>query len=90
MLKDHLYSETLYDTYGQHLAVDRVLFEADTKHQHLVIFENKEFGRMTALDGVIQPTERDEFTYHEMLIHLPLFAHGITKRVLIIGGGDGG
>ena len=72
------------------LSVDWVLFEAGTEHQHLVIFENKEFGSMMALDGVIQPTERDEFIYHEMLIHLPLFAHGITKRLLIIGGGDGG
>ena len=90
MLKDNLCFETLYDTYGQHVTVDRVLFEAGTKHQHLVIFENKEFGRMMALDGVIQPTERDEFIYHEMLTHVPLFAHGNAKCVLIIGGGDGG
>ena len=89
MLKDDLYPETLYDTCGQHLTVDRILFEEGTKHQHLVIFENKEFGRMMALDGVIQPTERDEFIYHEMLTHVPLFAHGNAKCVLIIGG-DGG
>ena len=90
MLKDNLYSETLYDTYGQHCTVDKVLFKAGTKHQQLIIFENKEFGRMMALDGVIQTTERDEFIYHEMLIHVPLFAHGNAKRLLIIGGGDGG
>lgn len=71
MLKDNLCFETLYDTYGQHVTVDRVLFEAGAKHQHLVIFENKEFGRMMALDGVIQPTERDEFIYQEVLIHAP-------------------
>ena len=90
MLKDNLYSETLYGTYGQHFTVDRVLFEAGTEHQHLVIFENQEFGRTMALDGAIQTTERDEFIYHEMLTHVPLFAHGNAKRVLIIGGGDGG
>ena len=89
MPKDNLYSETLCDTYGQHFTLDKVLFKAGTEHQHLVIFENKEFGRMMALDGVIQPTERDEFIYHEMLIHVSLFAHGNAKRVLIIGGGDG-
>ncbi len=90
MLNNNLYSETLYDTYGQHFTIDKLLFEAGTAHQHLVIFENKEFGRMMALDGVIQTTERDEFIYHEMLAHVPLFAHGNAKRVLIIGGGDGG
>ena len=90
MLKDNLYSETLYGTYGQHFMVDQVLFEAGTEHQHLVIFENREFGRMMALDGVIQTTERDEFIYHEMLTHVPLISHGNARRVLIIGGGDGG
>ncbi len=90
MLKDNLYSETLYETYGQHFTVDKMLFEQKTDHQHLVIFENKEFGRMMALDGVIQTTERDEFIYHEMLTHVPVLAHGNAKRVLIIGGGDGG
>lgn len=43
-----------------------------------------------ALDGVVQTTERDEFIYHEMLTHVPLLAHGAAKKVLIIGGGDGG
>jgi spermidine synthase len=43
-----------------------------------------------ALDGIIQTTEKDEFIYHEMLTHVPLFAHPNPKSVLIIGGGDGG
>lgn len=90
MPKVNLYSETLYDTYGQHLTLDRVLFEVGTEHQHLVIFENKKFVRMMALDGVIQTTECDEFIYHEILTHVPLFTHGNAKCVLIICGGDGG
>lgn len=45
---------------------------------------------MLVLDGVIQVTERDEFSYQEMITHLPLFAHPSPKKVLIIGGGDGG
>lgn len=90
MLKDNIYSETLYDGYGQRFTVDKMLFEQKTDHQHLVIFENRKFGRMMALDGVIQTTELDEFIYHEMLTHVPVLAHGNAKRVLIIGGGDGG
>ena len=84
------YSETLYDSYGQEFAVDKIYFENKTDHQHLVIFENARFGRVMALDGIIQTTEADEFIYHEMLTHVPLMAHGNVKRVLIIGGGDGG
>jgi spermidine synthase len=84
------YSETLYDSYGQEFAVDKVYFENKTDHQHLIIFENARFGRVMALDGIIQTTEADEFIYHEMLTHVPLMAHGNVKRVLIIGGGDGG
>lgn len=84
------YSETLYDSYGQEFAVDKVHFENKTDHQHLIIFENAKFGRVMALDGIIQTTEADEFIYHEMLTHVPLMAHGNVKRVLIIGGGDGG
>ncbi|MBD3654324.1 polyamine aminopropyltransferase [Kangiella sp.] len=82
--------ETLYSTYGQSFIVDEVLFESKTEHQHLIIFRNEQFGNVMALDGVIQTTEKDEFIYHEMLTHVPLFAHGNAKRVLIIGGGDGG
>ncbi|MFP8968135.1 polyamine aminopropyltransferase [Pokkaliibacter sp. CJK22405] len=84
------YIETLYPGYGQSFTIDKVLFENKTEHQHLIIFENRDFGRVMALDGVIQTTERDEFIYHEMLTHVPLFAHGNARRVLIIGGGDGG
>ncbi|MBA4501904.1 polyamine aminopropyltransferase [Marinobacterium marinum] len=84
------YLEKLYDGYGQSFTVDEVLFEHRTEHQELIIFRNREFGTVMALDGVIQTTERDEFVYHEMMAHLPILAHGDAKRVLIIGGGDGG
>ena len=84
------YLETLFNGYGQWFDVDRVLYESDTGHQHLIIFENQAFGRVMALDGIIQTTERDEFIYHEMLVHVPVIAHGNARRVLIVGGGDGG
>ena len=83
-------SETLYPGYAQTFTVEKVLFEIKTEHQHLQIIETPFMGRVMLLDGVVQTTERDEFIYHEMMVHVPLFAHPNPKRVLIIGGGDGG
>jgi len=82
--------ETLYDGWGQEFRIDELLFEEKTEHQHLLIFRNVHFGRVMALDGVVQTTEKDEFIYHEMLAHVPILAHGRASRVLIVGGGDGG
>jgi spermidine synthase len=84
------FAETLYDAYGQEFRIDEMLYEVKTDHQHLIIFHNAVFGRVMVLDGVVQTTEKDEFIYHEMLSHVPILAHGRARRVLIIGGGDGG
>ena len=71
-------TETLYEGDGFTCAfrADKVLYEENTAEQHLVIFENGLFGRMMALDGITQVTERDEFIYHEMMTHVPILAHG--------------
>jgi spermidine synthase len=82
--------ETLYDGWGQRFAVDEVLVETRTAHQHLLIFRNRLMGRVLALDGIVQTTEADEFVYHEMLAHVPILAHGAVRRLLVIGVGDGG
>lgn len=84
------FSETLHPGFQQRFEISRILFRSQTDLQDLVIFENPHFGRILALDGVIQTTERDEPCYHEMLAHVPVLAHGAAKEVLIIGGGDGG
>lgn len=84
------FDETLYKDVAQRFAISKILFRERTEHQDLVIFENPVMGRMLALDGVIQTAEGDEFIYHEMLTHVPILAHGSARRVLIIGGGDGG
>ncbi|EIT41899.1 spermidine synthase, partial [Yersinia pestis PY-100] len=89
MSQKELWYETLHANFGQYFSVENVLFREKTEHQDLVIFENPELGRVMALDGVVQTTERDEFIYHEMMTHVPLLAHGQAKKVLIIGGGDG-
>src|SRR5690242_16259923 len=70
--------------------VGRVLHEEKTEHQHLFLFEHKFFGKMLMLDGATQITARDEYVYQEMMAHVPLFAHGNAKNVLIVGGGDCG
>lgn len=83
-------NEALYQGYAQSFRVEKLLFEAKTEHQHLQIIDTPFMGRVMLLDGVVQTTERDEFIYHEMMVHVPLLAHPNPKRVLIIGGGDGG
>ncbi len=82
--------ETLHPHFRCSLRADKVLYENKTQHQHLIIFENATFGRVMMLDGVVQLTEKDEFIYHEMMAHVPLFSLEAPERVLIIGGGDGG
>lgn len=71
------------------LRIERVLFEAQTKHQHILLIENPTYGRVLLFDGIAQLTEKDEFIYHEMLVHVPVLAHGAARKVLVIGGGDG-
>jgi len=85
-------AETLFDDLGFRMSyqVDKVLYETHTEHQHLVLFEHLFFGKMLMLDGATQITRRDEFIYQEMMSHVPLFAHGNAREVLIVGGGDCG
>lgn len=74
----------------------RTVYEGDllhseqTPYQKLEVYEHAHFGRVLTLDGLIQTTERDEFCYHEMLVHPVLASLERVDRVLIIGGGDGG
>src|SRR5262245_58321588 len=84
--------ETLFDELGFRTtyATERVLHEARTAHQHLVLFEHKRFGKVLMLDGATQVTTADEFIYHEMMTHVPILAHGRAREVLVVGGGDCG
>jgi spermidine synthase len=84
--------ETLFDDLGFRMTyeVERILYELQTEHQHLLLFEHPFFGKMLMLDGATQVTTADEFVYHEMMTHVPILAHGNAKEVLIVGGGDCG
>ncbi|KAK5987523.1 Spermidine synthase [Cladobotryum mycophilum] len=72
------------------LKVKKVLAHEKSKYQDVLIFESTDYGNVLVLDNVIQATERDEFSYQEMITHLALNSHPDPKRVLVIGGGDGG
>ncbi|HXE04187.1 MAG TPA: polyamine aminopropyltransferase, partial [Methyloceanibacter sp.] len=87
---DRWVEETLHRGFRIRLKADGVLFDSETEHQQLIILETPEFGRVMMLDGVIQLASKDEFVYHEMMSHVPLFAHGRARKALIVGGGDGG
>lgn len=70
--------------------VQDVLYKGKSKFQEIMVIENPYFGKMLILDGVVQITERDEFFYHEMLVHMVMHAHPNPRKVIVIGGGDGG
>jgi len=70
--------------------IKETLVTKKTEFQDLAIVDTYEFGRMLVLDGIIQTTIRDEHVYHEMISHIPLFTHPNPKKVLVVGGGDGG
>jgi spermidine synthase len=75
--------EYLYD-------VEEILYKGKSKFQEIRVIRNPYFGKMLILDDVVQLTERDEFFYHEMLTHVVMHAHPCPKKVIVIGGGDGG
>src|SRR3989344_966746 len=70
--------------------IDRLVYHCKSKLQDIMVFENKKFGRILALDGIVQFSQSDEFIYHETAAHVTMLSHHNPKKVLIIGGGDGG
>ncbi|KAI3988733.1 hypothetical protein MKX01_001505 [Papaver californicum] len=72
------------------LKVEKILLQQKSQYQNVMVFESATYGKVLVLDGVIQVTERDECAYQEMITHLPLGSIPNPKKVLVIGGGDGG
>lgn len=72
------------------IKVEKQLYSAQTNFQRIDVFESKEFGKFFTLDGLIMVTEKDEFIYHDMIVHIPMASNVNIKNVLVIGGGDGG
>ena len=72
------------------LRVNKQLYSNTSDYQRIDVFDTDEFGRVLSLDGNIMLTERDEFIYDEMIVHVPMAVHPNIKKVLVIGAGDGG
>lgn len=70
--------------------VKKHLYSAKSPFQQIDFFESEEFGKFFTLDGIMMANEKDEFIYHEMITHVPLASNPLIKKVLVIGGGDGG
>ncbi|GMM31047.1 spermidine synthase [Martiniozyma asiatica (nom. inval.)] len=93
MIKDGWFAEisdTMWPGQAMSLRVKEVLNAEQTKYQDLLVFDSTDYGKVMVLDGAIQSTERDEFAYQEMITHLAMNSHPNPKKVLVIGGGDGG
>lgn len=84
------FTETENSNLALQYNVNKVLAHKQTKYQELIVVDTDRFGRTLILDGAVQTTVADEYVYHEMIAHVPLFTHPNPEKVLIIGGGDGG
>ena len=87
---EHLLMEPLNDSTGFYIKASRQVGEWQTRFQKMQIYETPHYGRIFRLDGFNMTSEKEEFVYHENLVHPALTAHSAPKRVLIVGGGDGG
>ena len=72
------------------IKVNKLLYSEESEFQRIDVFDSKEFGRFLTLDGLMMLTEKDEFIYHDMIVHIPMATNPNIKKVLVIGGGDGG
>jgi spermidine synthase len=87
---ERFFAEVARSGFQQRFHLRAALWEGRSPYQHVEIIDTVSFGRALVLDDALQTTEADEFLYHEPLVQIPLLAHPNPKRVLIVGGGDGG
>jgi len=87
---DDVMVEALNEYAGHYLAKGTLLESGETPFQTYEVWDTPQFGKLFRLDGYFMTSEKDEFFYHENLIHIPCIAMEAPRRALIIGGGDGG
>lgn len=87
---DFWFSEAQTPNVKLSIRVDRHLYSGRSEFQRIDVFDSPEFGRFLTLDGYMMLTEKDEFIYHEMIVHVPMAVHPKVREVLVIGAGDGG
>ena len=84
------YTEQHTDDVRFSIKVENQLYSGQSDFQRIDVFESKEFGKFFTLDGLMMVTEKDEFIYHDMIVHVPMATNPDIKKVLVIGAGDGG
>lgn len=84
------YTEQHTDNVRFSIKVDKQLYSGQSKFQRIDIFDSKDFGKFLTIDGLVMLTEKDEFIYHDMIVHVPMATNPDIKKVLVIGAGDGG
>jgi len=84
------YNEYYNEQTGLTIGLKKLLFAKQSEYQLVEVYETDTWGNLMTIDGMVMLSERDEFVYHEMISHVAMFTHPNPKRVLIIGGGDGG
>ena len=88
--KQNWFTENHKNILKMSFKIKKTLFDKDSPFQNVKVVETEGFGKMLINDNLVMTCERDEFIYHEMITHVPLFTHPKPREVLIIGGGDGG
>ena len=84
------YTEQHTDNVRFSIKVDKPLYSGQSEFQRIDVFNSQEFGNFFTLDGLMMVTEKDEFIYHDMIVHVPMATNPKIKNVLVIGAGDGG
>lgn len=84
------FTEKQTENFGITMKVKKTLHSEQTDFQMLDMVETEEWGNMLLLDGMVMTNQKDEWVYHEMVAHIPLFTHPNPETVLVVGGGDGG
>jgi spermidine synthase len=84
------FTEKQTDNFGITMKIKQTLHTEQTDFQKLDMVETEEWGNMLLLDDMVMTSVKDEFVYHEMVAHIPLFTHPNPENVLVVGGGDGG
>ncbi|MGI5848542.1 MAG: polyamine aminopropyltransferase [Christensenellales bacterium] len=84
------YTEEHTDSVRFSIKIKRQLYSGRSEFQQIDVFESDEFGRFLTLDGLMMATEKDEFIYHDMIVHVPMAANPSIRNILVIGAGDGG
>lgn len=87
---DLWFEENMPEGWGLKVRVERTIESVQSQFQKIDLFQTGGMGKMLVIDGKVQLCELDEFTYHEMIAHVPLVAHPNPRKVMVVGGGDGG